>query len=417
MSEKEYLYDAEVEELLQGPLNFIVSLPKETTEEKKKCWNEFKAMFPGKEWNSLLELLALAHWGKSLEKLVLWQSENDYKENKDAATDFNAEIWLESLRKTVLEFEFNEVNFIRRLKVNYQRLYNNGRQRWYIDNRTAGADINQSRKIKLNRLLQEYVKVLHTMKEELLENEKDDRTIWRFYRESVREKLKEEFSWCTKQLLEEVEQLYQLQFVSRYSGEGEEENDLLDNVAYQEEDGSYALSGESVLICRETAEENKKRFYERMNKLEKLFHEIPNVETRACFRAFLTKDILIALKLETGAGADGEEEKFVTRREDRKDGKELKLHRFSHCPAGNEGVYQMLEQEEYLLIENLLHHEYIREAVEKRPESLETLYGIYYNLLRQDFKFADNVIGALLGLDKRKLSRLVKYYMDFVEKA
>ena len=59
--------------------------------------------------------------------------------------------------------------------------------------------------------------------------------------------------------------------------------------------------------------------------------------------------------------------------------------------------------------------QYIAAAIEKKPKSIEELYGVYYNFLERDFKFTDQKIAEALGEDQRKISRYRKKYKQLSE--
>ena len=58
---------------------------------------------------------------------------------------------------------------------------------------------------------------------------------------------------------------------------------------------------------------------------------------------------------------------------------------------------------------------YLALAIEEEPESIEELYGVYYNFLQGSFKFTDQKIAEALGEDKRKISRYKKKYKQLSE--
>lgn len=60
--------------------------------------------------------------------------------------------------------------------------------------------------------------------------------------------------------------------------------------------------------------------------------------------------------------------------------------------------------------------DYIEKAIEKEPEKLDTLYGIYYNLLQNEFKFTDDGISEVLKESKQTVSRYRKKYEEFIRR-
>ena len=116
------------------------------------------------------------------------------------------------------------------------------------------------------------------------------------------------------------------------------------------------------------------------------------MKDRELSRAFYTEELLKALKLyqETRWKENGEAE--------------VVSKRYVAYPAGNTDMYELmtLHEKKYL---DLFVDAYVHAAVEEAPESLEDLFGIYYNLLQSGFKFTNTEIGTILGLDKSMISR------------
>ena len=57
-------------------------------------------------------------------------------------------------------------------------------------------------------------------------------------------------------------------------------------------------------------------------------------------------------------------------------------HRYTSMPAGEKDVYELLQQYERVCMEDIFVENYINVAVKEVPESLQKLYGIYYNFFK-----------------------------------
>lgn len=187
------------------------------------------------------------------------------------------------------------------------------------------------------------------------------------------------------------------------TGQDGEEIDPLEDVTYSLETEEYQSPEASILKQGiKTEIEEQMDFFVKAYQIQA---DLFGVKKMEFIRTFYTRTILTVLKLESGKDGNGKEE--------------LKCpnsHRYTVLPAGTEEIYHLLAKQENFYMNTVFHMPYIEKAVEKKPESLDTLYGIYYNFLEEGFKFTDDVIGEVLQESKQKVSRYRKKYEEFLNR-
>lgn len=138
-------------------------------------------------------------------------------------------------------------------------------------------------------------------------------------------------------------------------------------------------------------------------------------------RAFLTKDILIVLKLDTIPELTNREKKqWNDRKAEPYCGqwcpriKKCELREKTGCyiryqdrPAGTEEIYKILSPHDSVIFCDLLVKEYVDRAVEGEPANL---YEVYANRLRDDFDFRDRILGEAIHKDKSAVSKAKSLY-------
>lgn len=146
-----------------------------------------------------------------------------------------------------------------------------------------------------------------------------------------------------------------------------------------------------------------------------------NKRSREWIRIFLTKDLLIALKLDSMPEFSDHERKqwedcrpepycgqwCPARKTCGRDKRTGCYMRYQTKPAGNEGIYRILSPHADVIFRDLLTRAYVGRAVEGEPEEL---YEVYEHFLREDFDFRDRILGEVLHKDKSAVSRARSEY-------
>lgn len=403
----EYKYDAEVEERLRKPLEAIIGLPEE--ERLEVFW---RTVGNKRERDEVKLLLYRAHNEKFFNDIMNQKWQDEITSSGHHKNQFVLEVWEKSFKLTIMEFEFDTVSFMRRLKQNYKNEYINAKRVWELEQKTGNlgfskesksGKVSDGRKKKLSilyKLWEKEEKIISSIREVHSQEELNE-----LVKSKLVEKNKE---W--KSYLDEVQKLRNRNRVSAYAdgGDGTELN-LMDTISYEEDEVSFGQNPETYLLREEN---NAEKSLSLAYWLEEITEEFSclTVELRECYRAFFTRDILVNLKLKNITQPEEEEEKYYY-------GCKGKCrYTDGSCAAGNEDIYDVLSENEYFFMENLFHEEYIRTAIEPKTESLDELFGIYYNLLKREFKFSDKVIAEVLNLTKQTLSRRWNDYQTFQKK-
>lgn len=113
-----------------------------------------------------------------------------------------------------------------------------------------------------------------------------------------------------------------------------------------------------------------------------------NLREREFIKIFFTRDVLKTLKLD----ADGKP--------------------YLEEPAGDEEVYQSLEQRGDFLYGKVFYKEYLRRAFEKYPNDF---YSVYAKLLRRDFNFTDRMLAEVSRKDAGSISRQRNHYRELMK--
>ena len=166
---------------------------------------------------------------------------------------------------------------------------------------------------------------------------------------------------------------------------------------------------------REAREEQLGNFIQNMAQDWKYVKCAANKRSREWIRIFLTKDILIELKLDSIPELTDREKKqwkdcepephcrqWCSRRKTCSREKTGCYIRYRTKPAGNAGIYEILSPHDSVIYHNLLVKAYIDRAIEGEPENL---YEVYENYLRKDFDFQDRILGEVIHKDKSAVSR------------
>lgn len=141
-----------------------------------------------------------------------------------------------------------------------------------------------------------------------------------------------------------------------------------------------------------------------------------NKRSREWIRVFLTKDILMELKLDVIPEITEDERKrwedyrtepncgqWCPRRKrcvkSRKTGCYV---RYQRKPAGTQRIYKILEPYASVIFHDLMFDAYVNRAIEGEPGDL---YEVYANYLKDDFDFSDKLLGEVIHKDKTAVSR------------
>ncbi len=383
MSEYVNQYDEKLKQCLNNILEKIVSLPEE---------NRWEFFVNEREYDRVAELLMKAQNETFFNQLKRGTTDGISESGKMAKKKFSSEAWMQALKYTIEKYQEDEISFIAKFKTNYETFYSKEYNAMKLKEMTGGMVVRQRHSVKeqesdinidarLYRFVKDYIKLKSQF------NEKQD---W--------DKLEEQFCTnykCSKGDFELIKKLTEIVLVSQYSqGESEEEGyDILEQQSYDKADTTLAYSPEEMVVLKDEQEETSSQIQKEIERIKFLFAG-SKVKEREFYRAFFTKDVLRSLKLEQGIGDDGKTE--------------LKCgntHRYKELPAGDEQIYNVLKLNEYDLMNELFHMEYIQYAIEEEPQSLNELYGIYYNFLESNFQFTNKCVAQVIGTTTQKVSR------------
>ena len=374
-------WDDEVEIRLKPVLEAVLPFSGE------ERWNVFRKAFKSdKEYNDVMNLLMKA------------RSDSFYSamERGSLREEYLYSAWMEAIVITVKQFKVDGTKFMIKLNKNFEYCTKKEKNREQFKQTSGGMSAGSvSEEVQLGKFL----KIYDAVEKSLVAAREyaDDEEL----RQEVRARL-EKLSKCTGSLLDKVEALRNLRQSSIYSDKEGDEYSILEIEEVEREGVSFGKNPENLILTGETEQERSQLLNGLIPRMKEEF-ALLTVELRECFRVFFTRDILVILKLKEKTQKDEVEEKHYAG----------SLCRYMQCPAGNKEIYDVLARNEYFLMENLLHDAYIRVAVESGKESLDELYGIYYNLLKREFTFKDKVITELLGLNEDARTRRWKKYQKF----
>ncbi len=162
-------------------------------------------------------------------------------------------------------------------------------------------------------------------------------------------------------------------------------------------------------------EEASIRFFEILRLFEPLLilteqtsrRQMTEVDRKLILRSYLTRELLKELKLveldteekglaesdggtvKTGAPHGIRRSLYEKLRVGNKDYYKWISPAGKDYPAGNPEIYELLSVEEDAIM-RIFQREYCQAAIQEDPEDLGRLYGIYFNLLKEGFSFADS---------------------------
>lgn len=167
--------------------------------------------------------------------------------------------------------------------------------------------------------------------------------------------------------------------------------------------------------------EELKTFFESVGRNWEKIKGATKKEARNWIRVFMTKDVLIELKLDVIPELSKQEMRMWKTLEPesacgqwcpkksrcKKDKKESCFARYTVIPAGNYDIYLILKPYEEIVYAELFHSGYLNRAVERNPKDLEE---VYENLLREDFNFSDKILADVMNKNKGTVSNKRKEY-------
>ncbi|MBQ9887292.1 MAG: hypothetical protein IJM37_10625 [Lachnospiraceae bacterium] len=142
---------------------------------------------------------------------------------------------------------------------------------------------------------------------------------------------------------------------------------------------------------------------------------------RNILQLFLTKDLLILLKLKSVNATNSKIDKFeknLGSKYKNEEDRGIYYIRYKKEPAGNRDVYTMLQPSAIKLCNNIFNLDYVNRAISNLDNNLlekDIFYSMYYNLLKKDFKFSDEIIAEILNKNKTIVSRARNKYEKFIE--
>lgn len=378
----------QTEEWIWKFLELVEKLPKE------ERWNWLKKQSEYDEFcNKILEEI----YGKDMVE--------DYREDDSSKNDGMASlekkyyqkidniVFMEALQEFVCEYKkSDEIAVFQKFRKKLKQKYHYELTKEQLSNELMGIGFKNKKKlINAYAAYQKY-------KKKMGYNFKDMESLHEAFRVSMEGKY-------PRKIIEEVIDICDNNFGFREDLMQKEENeqDPFDNIIDSSEREDYKMPEVDLL-----EKERKKDIEKDLDFLVEAYEVQAkglSVKEREFTRVFFTRTILKCLKLKAGKDPDGKEET-----------KCKGYHRFAALPAGVEEIYLLLKRQESFYMNTTFHMDYIGKAVEKEPEKLDTLYGIYYNLLEKEFKFTDDVIVETLGENKQNVSRYQKKYKEFTKR-
>ena len=77
-------------------------------------------------------------------------------------------------------------------------------------------------------------------------------------------------------------------------------------------------------------------------------------------------------------------------------------------PAGNKEIYTIMSQDDSDFMRKMFKYDYARSTVEPKPESTESLYGIYYNMVLEGVEYTDKEVAEFADVNPSSYSRSLK---------
>ncbi len=393
-SEKRYKelqqLEQKLEEALQNILEELVKLPK-----GKERWDWFSNEKKKEKEEICIYLLEIIN-NQSLRSI---KDEADIE--KEDSNGIKGLAVMEALKETLIQYEYSgtENPFLRKFRQNYKHFRGREMGSQIEHNKTKGMVSSKNRSAyRLIRYYGRFMEEYAVDKEEMNVLNYKKKIDEDFKRKMLAEHPKQ----FSEKMIDDIIQIHQINFVCQSQNKDGEDYDLLENIAANS-DNELGKSPENIFEIEADKGIKREYFKKIFGKYNETIVGIDKTETREVIRAFLTRDILKALKLEQGKDKNGKEETKCPNK-----------HRYTSMPAGEKDVYELLQQYERVCMEDIFVENYINVAVKEVPESLQKLYGIYYNLLKDDFKFIDTIIGkAIYEKDKSKVSRYRKEYERF----
>lgn len=193
----------------------------------------------------------------------------------------------------------------------------------------------------------------------------------------------------------------------------DDSEDTLESVI-QDKDDKYEELTEGEIL---------KTFFENAGKNWKKIKGATKKEARNWIRIFMTKDILIVLKLDVLPELSKQEKKLWNTPEPepacgqwcpkkswcKKDKRISCFARYTEIPAGNHDVYMILKPYEETVYGELFHPDYVDRAIEMNPKDMEE---VYKNLLKDDFNFSDKILADVMMKNKGTVSNKRKEYEE-----
>lgn len=370
------IHNRKLDEKYAALLTCLANMPKGNSEEKKKRFDWFKEQ---QEYSGIIEDLLMEYRPGAYEKLM---KRNEGKSFVSSTGEYDTVAFMEALVKTVEEYDQDgEASFISRLGTNYKQKWAQASgEKAYED---IGVHVPLEKK-KISRFMK-LIKEADKLRENL------------GLSSLTPEKLREVADrggakWTKEDLQNALEIVNGLKMVS------------LDNADY-----SFEIGTEDNDFEKAEYKYDLQNFIERLlDHMEDNWKGIASAarkEDRRMIQVFITKDILIALKVMEQIG----KRTYI---------------RYSEVPAGDPEIYAILKPEEKRLYGFLFFRDYLDAAVLN-----ENLYDVYANLLYPEpnendkeelkgkyFDFSDRRIAKVLHEDVTAVSRQRKKYEEVTRK-
>lgn len=395
-------------------LRILAQMPKETNEDRDKRWKWFQSQ---PQYEPLFLKVMEAYMPLGYKQVIQCKGDGDllemsYKKNQEiGSVEF-----VIAVKETVEYYTEEKAEegktgtfFVACVRTKYrQEIQRACGAEWY-DRRGPMQEIPYKRKYQVR-------KYVYTLKEMIDKKEIEERQgFW----EERREEICRSKGWeiTRKEWEVIVRSVYDMNVLVS----------LDDSVGDEEDGGTFE---QFVADQTERAEEKEEReereaflgtFISNLAKDWKYVQGVTNKRSREWIRIFLTRDILVSLKLdslpeltdkERRQWRDYEIEPYCgqwcsRRKRCTRKGTSGCYVRYQKKPAGTEGVYRLLESNASVIFHKLLVSAYVNRAIEGEPANL---YEVYENYLRNDFDFRDKILGEVIHKDKSAVSRARSEY-------
>lgn len=415
--EKRVYTQEEFESDYREVLEELKKRPRENPEEKIQCWDWFRDYLGLEGYQKFAEDIIRVFRPKAYEWLQNYAGENTGSvldeasckmvEKDKSGKQMDPLVFMEALKEAVKEYSGRNssgesYSFIASVGQKYgQKAYHAAGENDYKNSGMLPAipERNMAAVLKLAKNI-----------DILMQKCNDDRMLSNVVKEALEGVPGHNY---TKADIDAAIRMYQkLNLVTSLDMPISEDNEDSLESMIQDKDDKYEELTEGEML---------RAFFEKVGKNWGKVKGATKKEARNWLRVFMTKDILIALKLDVLPELSKQEKKLWRTLEPepacgqwcpkkswcKKDKRISCFARYTENPAGNCDVYMMLKPYEEIVYKELFHPDYVDRAIEMNPKDLDE---VYENLLKNDFNFSDKILADVMMKNKGTVSNKRKEY-------